>query len=374
MQQIDVSRPRIANHVFGLLLRGAIAGVLIYGLLGGIAAKAPLWQLLPVAVPALLFAAGALRSAHSLLIQPHLILESGGIQLRYWCVTDRWWDLLIPWRRVVDLMLPWPLLTGLRTHSVTSRGVTTAALNLETPDGMLVIGGDVFAMPVDQLLSAIAGYREVPQQLPLRTLSGFEEFQKARFAEPVRMVATIDESRPFLNGCLAAVVFAFASYFVAGAFYQGYPTLGTILAICVVLLIAWGMTPKRGSLNMARIMECREEGLALGWIDGKLRLFPWSDVLSSRIIESSLQYEGSSPISSLTLELNLKDVGPIRMAAFPNQTDEQIQNLIMPPLERVIAVRQLMSEQGMDMRAAAEAVGLLFAAAVQQPAAGPAKG
>jgi hypothetical protein len=364
MQPNDLSRPRVARHSLGLLIRGAIAGGLLYGLLAGIEAESSWWLLLSVAALFGLFAAGTARSIHSLFFGPRLVLDTDGIHLRYWKVTQSLMELLIPWRRAVELTLPWSLCTGLRTNEVYCGGVTSAVLNVETPNGILVIGGDVFALSVDDLMSAIAGHLEVQRQLPLRVLSQFEEFQKARFVEPVRMVAGFDDADPVLVGCLSTFMIALALYFIVGAYHKGYTTLATSAGVGLLLLIAAVIFYLRSLDTVySKIIECRSEGLALGRVDRKLLLTPWSDVLSSRLIESTIQVENRTPSSSIRLELNLKGRGPVRINPVHDRTPSEIQELVMPPLEKVFAVRQLMSEKGVDMPAAAAAVGLSFATA-----------
>jgi hypothetical protein len=74
--------------------------------------------------------------------------------------------------------------------------------------------------------------------------------------------------------------------------------------------------------------------------------------------------------SGTYLELNLNGTGPVRVSPMHQQGPAEIRDLVRPALEKVLAVRQLMSERGLDMSSAAAAVGVSFpsAAALPKPA------
>ena len=129
-----------------------------------------------------------------------------------------------------------------------------------------------------------------------------------------------------------------------------------ILGVVVFLLIR--AFRGRRTVCFTNILECREEGLALGKSDDELNLVPWEDVLYCRFLEQTLSQQGKTTSTSVELELNLRNVVPIIVESSHQKTPQQIHDLITPSYEAVNEAWHRMSKTGEDARTAAMAIGL----------------
>jgi hypothetical protein len=338
----DLSRPKIVNH----LLKGAVFGGMAYAAYRFAFQFGSPWGY-GLGLIAWVCAAAVLRNLHALLVLPKFVLSPDGIRLRYWRFTDLLsLGLFRPWNPVFDLTVPWSLYEGCGTFKRSGGDPWDAwqALRVETTYGTLTIGWDVFARNVDDLMAAVAEYRESQFRQPLREAARVNDFQRRRFQAPLRLEESVVKEGWLEYGCGA-----FMALLLLGVFGM-LGTLGLIEAnragiLDWVLLIAGGViativllvivlrdrTPRIGT----RILELRTEGVALGNTEATLQVFPWEDVLYTRMIEQTHQPNSDNPFKSMQLLLHLRNRRPVELGARQGYTLQELSDLLDPPLDKV---------------------------------------